>query len=53
MLDAADRPVAYVYFAEGTRQAATGRWSREAAERIAERIARGFTRAGTSREHAG
>lgn len=47
VVDAAGRPVAYVYFADGTRQEATGRWSREAAERIAERIARGFTLAGT------
>jgi hypothetical protein len=41
------RPVAYVYFGEGARRAAmSDLWSREEARVIAERIARGFTRAG-------
>jgi hypothetical protein len=45
--DAADRAVAYVYFADGARRSAVPtRWSREAAEAIAGRIARGFTLAG-------
>lgn len=45
ILDADDRAVSYVYFAEGARQSATRRWLREEARVIAERIARGFTRA--------
>ena len=44
--DAAGRAVAYVYFAEGARRAAMpDLWSPEEAQAIAERIARGFTRA--------
>lgn len=46
VVDAADRPVAYVYFAENARRSATGRWSREEARAIAKRIARGFTLSG-------
>lgn len=46
VLDAGGRAVAYVYFADGARRSATNRWSREEAEAIAERIARGFTLAG-------
>lgn len=44
--DAGGRPVAYVYFAEGARRSATGRWSTDDARAIAQRIARGFTLAG-------
>jgi hypothetical protein len=45
VIDADGRAVSYVYFAEGARRSSTGRWSREEARAIAERIARGFTRA--------
>lgn len=48
VIDADGRTVSYVYFAEGARRAATGRWSREEARAIAERVARGFTRAAES-----
>lgn len=45
--DAAERAIAYVYFAEGARRAAMpDLWSPEEAKIIAERIAKGFTRAG-------
>lgn len=46
--DADGRAVSYIYHAEDTRKAATGRWSREEARAIAERIARGFTKAATT-----
>lgn len=46
VIDAAGRSVAYVYYAEGARRSATGRWSHDEARAIAERIARGFTLAG-------
>jgi len=45
VIDADGRAVSFVYFAEGARLAATGRWSQAEARAIAERIARGFTKA--------
>ena len=47
--DAAGRAVAYVYFAEGARRAAMpDLWSPQEAQAIAERIAKGFSRAGVT-----
>lgn len=52
--DANGRAVAYVYFGEGGRRSAMpGTWTREEANAIAERIARGFTRAGQRGAPAG
>lgn len=49
--DADGKAVAYVYFAEGARRASMpDLWSPEEARTIAERIAKGFTRAGLTSE---
>lgn len=50
VVDANGRAVAFVYFATGPRLSAIpGAWTRDEAADIAQRIARGFTRAGTNR----
>ena len=48
--DSAGRAISYTYFAEGARRSALpGSWTRDEARVIAERIARGFTLAATSK----